>query len=124
MQASPQNAVKRIIQDRLIKKGEPNQRSLSNRIKTIVGVPAKRQSWVKEFYELRSNIVHGGYPIVRQKTAHEENPEIARYHEDYYVPMVRAVAALIAILQDMIINGASEYRFEQHESMSHIKINR
>jgi hypothetical protein len=114
--------ISQALEGLLVKEGEPSQRTLSRRIKAIVGVPANHQNWVKEFYELRSNIVHGSYPIVREKAAHEENREITQYNEDYYLPMVRAVAALIAILQDMICEGAGEYRFEQHETVSRINV--
>ena len=106
----------------LVKEGEPIQRTLSRRIANIVGAPSKQQNWVKEFYDLRSNIAHGSYPIVRGHAAHEESPEVSQYHEQYFVPLVRAVAALLAILQDMIVSGATEYRFEQHENIFRIPL--
>lgn len=104
----------------LVKDGEPIQRTLARRIKAIVGAPVTHQNWVKEFYDLRSKIAHGSYPIVREKTAHEESEEVSKYHEDYFVPLVWAVAALLAILQDMILHGTSEYGFEQHETISRV----
>lgn len=104
----------------LVEKGEPIQRTLSRRIASIIGTPSKQQNWVKDFYDLRSNISHGTYPIVREHSAHEESPEVAQYHEQYFVPLVRGVAALLAILQDMICTGASGYQFEQHEDILRI----
>lgn len=106
----------------LVKEGEPIQRTLSRRIANIVGTPSKQQNWVKEFYDLRSNIAHGTYPIVREHATHEESPEVSQYHEQYFVPLVRAVAALLAILQDMIVSRATEYRFEQHENIFRIPL--
>ena len=108
----------------LVEKGEPIQRTLSRRIASIVGAPSKQQNWVKDFYDLRSNIAHGTYPIVREHSAHEESPEVAQYHEQYFVPLVRGVAALLAILQDMISTGSSEYRFEQHEDTFRVPFTR
>ena len=66
------------------------------------------------------NLSSSTYPIVRTHSTHEESPEVAQYHEEYFVPLVRGIAALLAILQDMIIKGASGYKFEQHEDMFRI----
>lgn len=110
--------ISQALEGLLVKKGDPAiQRTLTRRIKALVGEPAQHQNWVKEFYNLRSNIVHGDYPIMRSKAAHEESLEVSQYHEDYFVSLVRAVAALLVILQGMIYTGASEYRFEQHENV-------
>ncbi|MGY6037176.1 hypothetical protein [Aeromonas sp. AE23HZ002T15] len=106
----------------LVKKEEQKQQTLGRRIANIIGAPPKQQNWVKEFYNLRSTIAHGSYPILREHTSHEQNPEVALYHEQYFIPLVRAIAALIAILQDMILSEITEYRFEQHETVLRIPL--
>lgn len=106
----------------LVKKEEQKQQTLGRRIANLIGTPSKQQNWVKEFYNLRSTIAHGSYPIVRAHTAHENSPEVAEYHEQYFVPLVRAIAALLAILQDMILSRVTEYRFEQHETILRIPL--
>lgn len=106
----------------LVKKEEQKQQTLGRRIANLIGTPSKQQNWVKEFYNLRSAIAHGSYPIVRAHSAHENSPEVAEYHEQYFVPLVRAIAALIAILQDMILSEITEYRFEQHETVLRIPL--
>ncbi|WP_421249228.1 hypothetical protein [Aeromonas sp. 603359] len=106
----------------LVKKDEQKQKNLGQRIAKIIGTPSKQQNWMKEFYNLRSTIAHGSYPILREHTPHEESPEVAQYHKQYFVPLVRAIAALLAILQDMVLSRITEYRFAQHETILRIPL--
>jgi len=115
--------VAQALEGLLVRDGEPSQKSLSRRIKAIIGSPASHQNWVKDFYNLRSTIIHGNYPIIRGHCAHEENIEVQNYHSQYFLPQLRAVAALVAILQDMADANIAEYHFEQHETLCRKKIN-
>jgi hypothetical protein len=78
-------------------------------------IPENDRSWISGFYKLRSDIVHGDYPIFRPRY-NEVDADFERVSPHYW-EIVRAfdkgVSVVIALLQDLIKNDSSSYTFEE-----------
>jgi len=105
-----------VLESFYLKKGEPKARGLIRKIPVVLGeMPIKGMSWIKEFYKLRSDIVHGDFPLFRPQFNEED--ESFNAIEEYYWKLSQAIdrgiSVTIGTLQDLIVNDASKYVFEE-----------
>lgn len=85
------------------------------RVQTILGDPSTRKSRLTNFYDLRSRIVHGDYPLVRLTDGYVPpvRPEIGRWIKEVNTATRDGLALLLALLQDLAANNAHGYEFSQ-----------
>lgn len=97
-------------------KGEPKARGLSKKIPAVIGdFPENGKSWLNEFYKLRSDIVHGDFPIFRPRYG-EEDSGFDIVQERYWEisgAIDRGVSIIIATIQDLIIKNSDYYTFSE-----------
>jgi len=84
---------------------------LKERIELILGAPAAHKKWLNDFYKLRSQVVHGSYPVIRTGVAADE--EYFDWSKEFWMPLNRARAVLLALLQRLIGNGSTGFAFTQ-----------
>jgi hypothetical protein len=85
---------------------------LQKRLELIIGSPPGHPQWLRQFYNLRSGVVHGSAPIIRPgENLHLLGPETRRLMEEAEAVEGRAVAVLLALLQDMVRSNTRAYRF-------------
>ncbi|MFH0235433.1 hypothetical protein ACGRPC_18630 [Vibrio diabolicus] len=108
--------VSQVIESFLINKNEPKARALEKKLPVLFGNPPnKLAKWPSQFYKLRSDIVHGEYPIFRPRF--EEVDEHFDDSSEYYWKLVDAVYAgmsiILAIAQDLALEDADRYTFQE-----------
>jgi len=86
-------------------------RLLKERTHLILGTPKTHRNWLNDFYSLRSQIAHGGYPLVRESIATDE--EIGDYLGKFWTPLDRVRAVLLGLIQNLIINKSISFSFDQ-----------
>lgn len=88
---------------------------LHQRMEAVLGAPMSHKRWFNKFYDLRSRIAHGDVPVLRPGKYYDigESSQIEQYIAEFWEPMDQAVAALLAVLQDLVIHNSRSYRFEQ-----------
>ena len=91
-----------------------NKRVLHQRLEQVIGSPPADPNWFREFYRLRSEMIHGSAPVLRPGGYHRVDPDASRISEEAAYFELRAVGALLALLQDMVIHNCRTYRFETH----------
>jgi hypothetical protein len=84
---------------------------LKKRITLILGAPESHKDWLSKFYELRSRIAHGSYPVVRNGVALDV--EVADYSEKFWLPLDSARSVLLGLLQALIVNKSAGFHFEE-----------
>ena len=87
---------------------------LKNRIHLVLGEPTSHKKWITDFYNLRSRIIHGDYPLVRSGVIQEA--ESVEYSQKFWRPLDRAIAVLIGLLQNLIVNNSMGFCFEERFS--------
>jgi hypothetical protein len=89
--------------------------TLRTRVRMILGDPSSRKSRLTNFYDLRSRIVHGSYPLVRFTDGYVPplRPEIGRWVKEVNTATNDGLALLLALLQDLVANDAHSYEFSQ-----------
>ena len=89
-------------------------RRLHERLELVIGSPTVGSDWFKQLYTMRSRIIHGDTPVLRPgEKGIAYNPELLRIGNEAAELEGKAVAALLALLQDMVRNNIRAYRFEQ-----------
>ena len=99
------------------------QKTLKQRLEILVGPPPTHKKWFDQLYELRSRIVHGVAEVPRPVGIRRENdpadrlrmvdPAVRKQGEEMARNEGRAVAVLLALLQDMVVHNTRAYNFEQ-----------
>jgi hypothetical protein len=89
------------------------QSILKKRITLILGEPLNTRRWLKEFYNIRSEFVHGKVEILRVSAYWSLDEKIEKYQEKFIVPVDRALAVFIALLQQMAKNNIEEFIFTE-----------
>lgn len=108
--------VSQVIESFLINKTEPKARALEKKLPVLFGNPPNNLAkWASKFYKLRSDIVHGEYPIFRPRF--EEVDEHFDESSEYYWELVDAVytgmSIILAIMQDLAAQDAERYSFQE-----------
>lgn len=89
-------------------------RLLKERLHIVLSEPEKNKKWISKFYQTRSRIAHGDYEMARPSLYHYNDPALDDvYRSDIRKMMEKGVSVLIAVLQDLIHNNATEYKFDQ-----------
>ena len=98
-------------------------KTLKQRMDILVGSPQTQKKWFDQLYELRSRIVHGDAEVPRPVGTYRENdpaarlrmidPALRKRREEMARNEGRAVAVLLALLQDMVVHNTRAYKFEQ-----------
>ncbi len=107
--------VTQALEAMLLKNGEPKAYNLNIKINALLGSNPKEINWVKKMYNLRSSIIHGEHHIYWPS----EHPEIdtdPNSEEELHVNeindyFVLGVSALIALLQNLIKQNKTKYKF-------------
>lgn len=95
-------------------KGESNGTLVRERLEQVIGAPTTSKKWFNTFYNLRSRIVHGDAPVIRPGGFHGlADPRVKQIRDEAGELEWRAVAALLALLQDMVMTNTRAYQFEQ-----------
>jgi hypothetical protein len=90
------------------------RRELDERLDMVIGSPPAHPSWFEHFYRVRSHIIHGVMPVLRPgKLSQYADPEARQIDEEVTFLEGKAVAALLALLQDMVVHNVRVYHFEQ-----------
>jgi hypothetical protein len=106
----------RVLESFYLKKEEPKTRGLINKIPVVLGkIPSNGKRWINEFYKLRSDIVHGDFPLFRPKYGEtDENFSVVEEHYWKISQAVdRGVSVILATLQDLILRDANTYKFKE-----------
>jgi hypothetical protein len=85
---------------------------LRERITLVLGSPVKHKNWINKFYDIRSRIIHGDHPLLRDdySETHEYTEEFWPLYTEY---SEKAFLVIIATIQDLIIHSAKGYQFKQ-----------
>ena len=102
-----------VIEGFLVKETDNIGRLLKNRIELILGTPSSDKNWLSKFYNLRSRIIHGDYPIIRPSYYHEKDEDVNNYISEYFVPIIRSIAVVLSLMQDLIKHSSTEYEFKE-----------
>jgi hypothetical protein len=87
---------------------------LRQRLELVLGVPPIKRNWFSRFYDLRSRIAHGDYPLLCPGDyLNVDPPEVDEYVATFFEPTDEAVAVLVSLLQDLAATNARRYLFEQ-----------
>ena len=89
-----------------------NKQELHQRLELVIGSPPADRDWFREFYGLRGRIIHGSAPVLRPGGYDHLDPEASRISDAAAYFESRAVGALLALLQDMVIHNCRTYRFD------------
>lgn len=103
-----------VLESLLVLKNESKASGLARRIRGIFEfVDDKDLNWIKVFYDLRSKVVHGEYPVFHPRyfdvsdAVEEEDHQYNEVNDILY----KGLALLLALLQDLIESDASTYEF-------------
>jgi hypothetical protein len=86
-------------------------KTLRGRINLILGSPNTDKNWLNSFYNLRSRLVHGDFPVIRMDCDEFVDPNAENYYSRF--PIDKALAVLLALLKKLIINNSGEFVFEE-----------
>ena len=108
--------VSQALESLLLNKSEPKARGIKRKIPSVLGDPPQGyDEWFGAFYKLRSDIVHGDYPIFRPR--YFENHESYEYASSEYEHInelfTNGVSVIVAIMQDFILHNCSFYKFNE-----------
>lgn len=105
-----------VLESLYLSKGEPKARGLSRKIPAVIGdFPENGKGWLSDFYKLRSDIVHGDFPIFRPRYG-EEDAGFDVVEERYWEisrAIDRGVSIILATLQDLIVRNSDYYVFKE-----------
>lgn len=86
--------------------------SLTARANLILGPPPSHKKWLSSFYDLRSKITHGSFPIIRPGSFASDD-EIYEHERELVASVNRVVAVLLTLLQKLAQAGASAFQFSE-----------
>ncbi len=85
-----------------------------DRIVAILGNPSARADSFNELYRLKHAMIRGDLPVRRPAlTFHDADEEILQQLEAHNSPIEQALAVLLGLLQDLVINNANGYQFTE-----------
>jgi hypothetical protein len=113
--------VSQVLESILLTKNEPKTKGLKDKITLILGQkPNNYQCWISEFYKLRSQIVHGSYPIFRPMDDRDKENEALTIYFEINQLIENGISVILALLQDLILHNKSEYVFEKKINVKRI----
>ena len=86
---------------------------LKRRLGLVLGQPSSHKNGLSKFYDLRSRIIHGDHPIIRPTHYQELDEDVENHISEYFTPIDKTLAVILAILQDLIIHSSIEYEFKE-----------
>jgi len=87
---------------------------LRQRLEVVLGPAPGKKNWFARFYDLRSRIAHGDYPLLRPgQFVGRDLPPVGEYTATFWEPTDQATAVLLALLQDLAAANVRQYSFEQ-----------
>ncbi len=105
-----------VLESFYLSKGEPKARGLSKKIPAVIGdFPENGKRWLNDFYKLRSDIVHGDFPVFRPRYGEEESgfDIVEKRYWEISGAIDRGVSIIIATVQDLIIKNSDYYAFKE-----------
>lgn len=87
-------------------------RTLKNRISKILGVPDTHKNWLSEFYNLRSRVAHGSFPMIRSGVADDD--DAAQYSSKLWQPLDQSRAVVLGMLQNLVLNKSDAFDFDEN----------
>lgn len=77
--------------------------------------PENGKRWLNDIYKLRSDIVHGDFPIFRPRYGEEDSgfDTVERRYWEISGAIDRGVSIIIATVQDLIIKNSDYYAFKE-----------
>lgn len=91
--------------------------TIESRILKILGEPKKNKKWLSEFYSFRSKAAHGALPLNRSEVGLIFNEpfifENFDPNHDIFLKTEKAASVLLALIQNLIINNAEEFTFNE-----------
>ncbi|MDX1693102.1 MAG: hypothetical protein R3208_05020 [Ketobacteraceae bacterium] len=99
----------------LVSAEESGQPSLvRDRIVSILGNPTPKADSFNELYRLKHAMIRGDLPVRRPAlTFHDADEEILQQLEAHNSPIEQALAVLLGLLQDLVLNKANGYQFTE-----------
>ena len=98
-------------------------KTLKQRLEIVLGSPPTHKKWFDRLYESRSRIIHGVAEVPRPVRLDRKHgpanprwaghPAVRKQEEETAFLEGRAVAALLALLQDMVVHNTRAYGFEE-----------
>ena len=95
---------------------EDNSQSdvVRDRVVSILGEPSPKADSFNELYRLKKAMIRGDLPVRRPAlTFHDADEEILQQLEAHNSPIEQALAVLLGMLQDLVINNAKGYKFSE-----------
>lgn len=88
---------------------------VQQRLEAVLGEPTSHKRWFTRFYDVRSRIAHGSMPVLRPGRYYDigESSAVEAFIAEFWQPIDQALAALLAVVQDMVAHRSRGYRFEQ-----------
>lgn len=88
-----------------------------DRMVAILGDPTPKADSFNELYRLKRAMIRGDLPVRRPSlTFHDADEEILQQLEAHNSPIEQALAVLLGVLQDLVINKANGYQFSEQFS--------
>ena len=108
--------ISQVLESFYLKRREPKARGLTRKIPVILGdIPNEGKKWVQDFYTLRSEIVHGDFPLFRPHF-NEADESFFQVEEQYWMlskTIDKGISVILGTLQNLIVNDASKYVFDE-----------
>ncbi len=87
---------------------------IRERVVSILGEPDLKADSFNELYRLKNAMIRGDLPSRRPALVfHDADEEILQQLEVHNSPIEQALAALLGMLQDLVLNNAKGYKFSE-----------
>ncbi|PCJ47406.1 MAG: hypothetical protein COA99_00845 [Moraxellaceae bacterium] len=91
-----------------------NHNLLRERISIILGNPSDKADSFNELYRMKQSLIRSEQPIRRPALVyHDSDDEILQQLEMHNSPVEQALAIVLALLQDLVINNCNSYQFSE-----------
>lgn len=91
-----------------------NHNLLRERISIILGQPSDKADSFNELYRMKQSLIRSEQPVRRPALVyHDADDEILQQLEMHNSPVEQALAIVLALLQDLVINKCSAYQFSE-----------
>ncbi|CAN5229956.1 hypothetical protein BH20GEM2_BH20GEM2_12250 [soil metagenome] len=94
-------------------KGDRIHRRVVRRLEELFGPRPPGDQWFRDFYQLRSRIIHGSAPMLRPGPYYDKSDRRVRREVEHAAELEGiAVAAMLALLQRLVATGTHEFDFD------------
>ncbi len=91
-----------------------NHNLLRERISIILGQPSDKADSFNELYRMKQSLIRSEQPVRRPALVyHDADDEILQQLEMHNSPVEQALAIVLALLQDLVVNKCNSYQFSE-----------